>query len=64
MESKQEQHVKKPEIDISIREEEDGFKLTFSKRTGALSVKRTEYVARSLDEFFTPAALDALKKIQ
>jgi len=56
--------VRKLALDISVRETENGFKITFNTHTGALGGKKAEYVARSLDEFLTAASLDALEKLQ
>ncbi len=55
---------KKLELDINVHEEENGFRITFTSRSGTFGSKRLEYVARSLDEFFTTASMDAVKKLQ
>ena len=55
--------ARRMEIDIQVREEENGFRIVFVK-SSRLGTKRNEYVARSLEEFFTPAAIDAAKKLE
>jgi hypothetical protein len=52
------------QLDINVIEEENGFKITFTRHTGALGGKRAEYIARSLEEFLTPTSLEAVKKLQ
>ncbi len=55
---------KKLELDVNVHEEENGFRITFTSRTGTFGSKKLEYVARSLEEFFTTASLDAVKKLE
>jgi len=49
-------------ISIQVREAQNGYQITFSKR-GSIRTKNEEHVAKTLDEFFTESAITAIKRL-